>query len=49
MVAVSLFMLVVLASQYVGTVSLVSPALSAWLPLFLFVPVAVSLCEPLRA
>lgn len=48
MAAVSLFMFVVLASQYVGSVSLVSPALAAWLPLFIFVPVAVNLCEPLR-
>ncbi|MBL9122502.1 MAG: LptF/LptG family permease [Planctomycetaceae bacterium] len=49
MVAVSLFMFVVLASQYIGGVSLVSPAFAAWLPLFIFVPVAVNLCEPLRA
>lgn len=48
MAAVSLFMLVVLAAQYIGTASIVSPALAAWLPLFIFVPVAVSLCEPLR-
>lgn len=48
MVAVTLFMLVVLAAQYVGSISLVSPAFAAWLPLFVFVPVAVNLSEPLR-
>ena len=48
MVAVTLFMLVVLAAQYVGAISLVSPAFAAWLPLFIFVPVAVNLSEPLR-
>lgn len=48
MVAVSMFMMIVLASQYIGNVSLVSPAFAAWLPLFIFVPVAVNLCEPLR-
>jgi len=48
MVAVTMFMMIVLASQYIGNVSLVSPAFAAWLPLFIFVPVAVNLCEPLR-
>ena len=48
MVAVTMFMMIVLASQYIGAVSLVSPAFAAWLPLFIFVPVAVNLCEPLR-
>ncbi len=42
------FMGVVLACQYCGSSYLISPALSAWLPLMLFVPWAVFSAEPLR-
>ena len=42
------FMLVVLGCQSLGTNYLVSPAKSAWLPLMIFVPVAMLMSEPLR-
>lgn len=45
---VVLFYLVVLACQYLGNSYLVRPALAAWLPLFIFVPTAVWMSEPLR-
>ena len=47
---VSLFMLVTVACRQLGTASwpLVSPALGAWLPLFIFVPPAVLLTESMR-
>jgi lipopolysaccharide export system permease protein len=45
---VMLFYLVVLGCQYLGNSYLVSPALAAWLPLFIFVPTAVWMSEPLR-
>ncbi len=45
---VSVFMLVVVASQYLGTIYSISPALGAWLPLFLFVPLAVLLADAMR-
>lgn len=44
------FMLVVLGCQYLGTSLLIprfGPAEGAWLPLLIFVPVAVGLAEPL--
>ena len=42
------FMMVAIACQYLGNTSLISSALAAWLPLIIFVPVAVALAEPLR-
>lgn len=39
------FMLVVMASHYLGSVSSLSPAFAAWAPLMLFVPVAVAMSE----
>ena len=42
------FMIVAIACQYLGNTSLISSALAAWLPLIIFVPVAVALAEPLR-
>lgn len=36
----SLFMVVVLACHWLGSISLVSPALAAWLPMIIFAPVA---------
>ena len=45
---VSLFLIVVLAGQYLGTVYLISPALAVWLPLMLFVPLAVGMFETVR-
>jgi len=42
------FMMVALACQYLGNTSLISSALAAWLPLIIFIPVAVALTEPLR-
>jgi lipopolysaccharide export system permease protein len=41
------FMLVVFGAQHLGSAYLISPVLGAWLPLMIFVPVAVVLSEPL--
>jgi len=40
---VTLFMLVVIGSQHLGTMLVISPALGAWLPLIIFAPAAVGL------
>jgi lipopolysaccharide export system permease protein len=45
---VVLFFLVVLGCQYLGNSYLVNPSLAAWLPVFIFVPAAVWMSEPLR-
>jgi lipopolysaccharide export system permease protein len=42
------FYLLVFGCQYLGTNYLVSPALAAWLPLMIFVPLAIWMSEPLR-
>ncbi|MFV2065554.1 MAG: LptF/LptG family permease [Pirellulales bacterium] len=42
LVVIVLFMLVVLACQFLGASSMVRPALAAWLPLIIFVPVAAN-------
>jgi lipopolysaccharide export system permease protein len=47
MVMVSIFMLVVLGFQHLGSIYLLSPSLAAWAPLMIFVPLAVGLAEPL--
>lgn len=39
---VSLFTAVTLTCEYIGSVYLVSPALAAWLPFFVFIPAAVA-------
>lgn len=39
------FMVVVMACQYLGQISLIRPALAAWTPLMIFVPVAVGMYE----
>ncbi|MBX3415437.1 MAG: LptF/LptG family permease [Pirellulales bacterium] len=44
----SVFMLVVFGLQHLGAVYLVDPALAAWMPLMIFVPVAVAMSDPLR-
>lgn len=44
----SVFMLVVFGTQHLGSIYLIDPALAAWLPLMIFVPVAVAMSEPLR-
>jgi len=44
---VSVFMLVVLGFQHLGSIYLIEPSLAAWAPLMVFVPVAVGLSEPL--
>jgi lipopolysaccharide export system permease protein len=41
------FMVVVIVCQEMGRQSLVNPALAAWLPLFVFVPAAAVVAEPL--
>ena len=45
---VSLFMVVTIVCRQLGTAYWVSPALGAWLPLFIFVPPAVVLTESMR-
>ncbi len=42
------FYLVVYGCQYLGSNYLVSPALAAWLPLMIFLPLAVWMSNPLR-
>ncbi len=42
------FYLVVLGFQYLGSNYLISPALAAWCPLMIFVPMAVAMSDPLR-
>jgi lipopolysaccharide export system permease protein len=41
------FMLVVFGAQYLGAAYLISPALASWLPLMVFVPLALVIAEPL--
>lgn len=47
LVLVTIFSAVVIGSQYLGNMCLVSPALAAWLPLLIFVPAAVAMFENL--
>lgn len=49
LVVICVFMLVVVGAQALGSVYLLDPALAVWLPLGIFVPVAVGLSEPLWA
>ena len=42
------FMIVVIGCQYLGSSYLISPAKSAWLPLMIFIPVAMAISDPLR-
>ena len=46
---VTMFMMVIIACQYLGGIYLLSPALAAWLPLMIFLPAAVGMSDPLRA
>ena len=39
------FMLVVVASQHLGSILYIRPSLAAWLPLLIFVPAAVNLYD----
>jgi len=48
LVVVVSFLLVSLSAQYLGSSYLVSPSLGAWLPLMIFVPLAVAMSGPLR-
>ena len=45
---VTLFFLVVLGFQYLGTSALISPAFAAWAPLLIFVPIAVGMSQGMR-
>ena len=47
MVVVSVFLLVVIGFQQLGSIEFLSPAMAAWLPLILFVPAAVGMAEPM--
>ncbi|MGH7137229.1 MAG: LptF/LptG family permease [Pirellulales bacterium] len=42
------FMGVVMASQYLGQIALIRPALAAWAPLMIFVPVAVAMYDQIE-
>jgi lipopolysaccharide export system permease protein len=42
---VTVFLMVVIALQYMGSIGLIPPAFAAWAPLMLFVPAAVALAE----
>jgi lipopolysaccharide export system permease protein len=42
------FMIGLLGAQYLGSSYLISPSLAAWLPLMVFVPIAVAMSTPLR-
>jgi lipopolysaccharide export system permease protein len=44
-VVVTVFLLFVIASQYMGAAYLISASLAAWLPLILFVPAALGMAE----
>lgn len=44
---VSIFMLVVFGSQHLGAIYLLDPALAAWLPAMIFVPIAVGMSDSL--
>lgn len=44
-IVVSVFMLVVLACQYLGAIYLLPPAMAAWLPLMIFIPLAAWLSD----
>ena len=44
---VTVFMLIVLACQYLGAIYFISPALAAWAPLVIFVPWAAVTADPL--
>jgi lipopolysaccharide export system permease protein len=44
---VILFLLVVTGCHYLGTSILISPVMAVWAPLFLFVPLAVWMAEPI--
>jgi lipopolysaccharide export system permease protein len=46
--AVAVFMLVVIAFQHLGFIYWLSPALAAWAPLMIFVPLAVGISDPMR-
>lgn len=48
MLVVAVFILATLASHGAGMNYLISPSLSVWLPLIVFIPVAVLMSEPLR-
>ncbi|MBX7167066.1 MAG: LptF/LptG family permease [Pirellulales bacterium] len=48
MLATTLFMLVNMACQYLGSIALVDAAMAAWLPLLIFAPVAAFTIDPLR-
>ena len=45
---VAIYSLTVLSCQYLGTIYMLSPSLSAWLPLIVYVPMAVAMFERVR-
>ncbi len=45
---VSIYSLTVLSCQYLGTIYMLSPSLAAWLPLMVYVPIAVAMFERVR-
>jgi lipopolysaccharide export system permease protein len=44
---VTIFVVVVIGIEQLGTIELIPPALAAWLPLLIFIPAAVGMAEPM--
>ena len=42
------FLMLVMGAQYLGSSYWISPSLAAWLPLMVFVPLAIAISDPLR-
>jgi lipopolysaccharide export system permease protein len=42
------FLMLVMGAQYLGSSYWISPSLAAWLPLMVFVPLAIAMSDPLR-
>ena len=42
------FLMLVMGAQYLGASYWISPSLAAWLPLMVFVPLAIAISDPLR-
>ncbi len=42
------FLMLVMGASYLGSCYLLSPSLAAWLPLMVFVPLAIAMSDPLR-
>ncbi|NIP85400.1 MAG: LptF/LptG family permease, partial [Planctomycetales bacterium] len=45
---VLVYMIVILGCHYLGASLKIGPALAAWIPVMIFVPLAVNMSDPLR-